>query len=78
MKKITQTKTPEDFKKISKQELYKLWFGERLWDTPMTDGQIAKMYGVTKQEVKDKRKEKGITWLSCGLTYMSGRGSRKK
>lgn len=71
MKKIEQTRTPEDFTKISRAELYKLWFGARLSDSPLTDRQIAKMYGVTKEEVKAKRKKLKIGWLSCGFMYVT-------
>ena len=72
MKKITQTKTPEDFEHITKKELYALWFGVKMFDTPLSDKQIATMYGVTKQDVRAKRKEKHLNWLSCALLYVAG------
>ncbi len=75
--KVTQTKTPEDFEKITKTEMYKLWFGERLRDTPLTDKQIGIMYGVSKEEVKAKRKELGLNWLGCGFMYLARERHRK-
>lgn len=75
--KVTQTKTPEDFEKITKTEMYKLWFGERLLDTPLTDKQIGIMYGVSKEEVKAKRKELGLNWLGCGFMYLARERHRK-
>lgn len=75
MVKITQTKTPEDFAKITREEFYKLWFGATLKDNPMSLGQIAKIYGVDKKTVKEKKKELGLTWLNCGIMFVAG-GSR--
>lgn len=72
MAKITQTKTPEDFEKITRVEFYRLWFGASWRDNPMTLGQIAKMYGVDKKTVKTKKKELGLTWLNCGLMFVAG------
>ena len=72
MKKIEQTKTPEDFDKIARVEFYKLWFGASMKDNPMSLKQIAKMYGVDKQTVKSKKKELGLTWLVCGLMFIAG------
>lgn len=70
--KIEQTYTPEDFDKITRVEFYRLWFGASLRDTPLTLGQIAKMYGVDRKTVKAKKKELGLTWLNCGLMYVAG------
>ena len=39
--RITQTNTPEDFQKLKKHELHKLWFHDAL-----TDKQIAKKFGI--------------------------------
>ena len=48
-----QTKTPEDWKKITKKELYDLTFKQI-----MPDSVIAKMYGVSKNAVTYKRRVK--------------------
>lgn len=72
MAKITQTKTPEDFKKITRNEFYRLWFGASWKDNPLTLSQIAKMYGVDKATVKAKKKELGLTWLNCGIMFVTG------
>lgn len=75
--KVEQTRTPEEFDKITRVEFYKLWFGARLSDNPMTLGQIAKMYGVDRATVKAKKKELHLTWLLCGFMYVAG-GDRWK
>lgn len=75
--KIVQTKTPEDFEKITRVELFKLCFGSKLSDAPLTNGQIATMYGVTKKEVKQKKKELKLGWLQCGIIFVMG-GPRYK
>ena len=72
MTKITQTKTPKDFEKITRVEFYNLWFGVSWKDNPMSLGQIAKMYGVDKKTVKAKKKELGLTWLNCGIMFVAG------
>lgn len=72
MVKITQTKTPKDFEKITRVEFYNLWFGASWKDNPMSLGQIAKMYGVDKKTVKAKKKELGLTWLNCGIMFVAG------
>lgn len=72
MTKITQTKTPKDFEKITRVEFYNLWFGASWKDNPMSLGQIAKMYGVDKKTVKAKKKELGLTWLNCGIMFVAG------
>lgn len=71
-KKVIQTKTPEEFEKITRVEFYRLWFGETMKDNPMTLGQIARMYGVDKKTVKAKKKELGLTWLGCGVMFVVG------
>lgn len=77
MAKVTQTKTPKDFEKITRVEFYNLWFGASWKDNPMSLGQIAKMYGVDRKTVKAKKKELGLTWLSCGIMFVAG-GDRYK
>lgn len=72
MAKVTQTKTPKDFEKITRVEFYNLWFGASWKDNPMSLGQIAKMYGVDRKTVKAKKKELGLTWLSCGIMFVAG------
>jgi len=65
--KIRQEKTPEEFSAIDKLELYKLWFKKAL-----TDKQVATLYGVTKQDVKNKRKEFGYTLFRCAILSIIG------
>ena len=65
--RVSQTNTPEEFNKITKIELYRLW-----WLKAMTDGQIAKMYGVSKQDVKNKRKEHNIKWMNSAILSIMG------
>lgn len=65
--KITQTKTPEDFKNIKKKELYQLWYIESY-----TDKQVAKMYGVTAEEVKNKRADFDLTMWKASWLFMLG------
>ena len=51
---------PKDFDSISEAELRALW-------RKYSDEMIAEMYGVTKQQVKMKRKEFGITPITNAL-----------
>lgn len=75
--RIKQLYTEKDFDKISKVELHGLWFRDAL-----TDGQIARLYGVTKEKVKQKRKRYNIKYLSSAILFLMGspeyRASRKK
>lgn len=66
--KIEQTYTEEDFDRITKLELYNLWFRDAL-----TDGQIAKLYGTTKSVVKEKRKKYNIKYINSAILYLAGR-----
>lgn len=71
--KITQTNTPEEFRKLNRKEFHKLWFRDAL-----TDKQIAVKYGITKEEVKQRRKELNLNmWNSAVLFIMGGAGYRK-
>lgn len=65
--KVHQQFTPEDFSKISKLDLYDLWFRQAL-----TDKQIATLYGVTPSDVKEKRKEYNIRYLNSAIAFLSG------
>lgn len=65
--KIVQTNTPEDLAKLSRAEFHKLWFKDAL-----TERQIAKKFGVTKEEVHARRKELNLTWLNSALLSMMG------
>lgn len=58
--KVENKFRPEQFGKITKEKLYDLWFRQAL-----TDRTIAKMYGVTVQEVKSKRAEFKLTMGKC-------------
>jgi hypothetical protein len=66
-KKVEQTKTPEEFEKLSLQKFHKLWFGYA-----MSNQQIADMFGVTKKDVKRKRKELGLSYFKAGMLYVYG------
>ena len=65
--RIKQEKNSDDFEKLTKIELYNLWFRKAL-----TDKQIAKLYGVTKQQVKEKRKKYNIKYLNSAVLYLAG------
>lgn len=67
MKKIDQLYTPDDFKNITKVELFDLWYRQAL-----TEKQIATLFGVTAKDVKDKRKQFNIRWLNSGIASLSG------
>lgn len=71
--RIIQTKSPDDFKNIKPLELYDLWFHKAL-----TDRQIAKMYGITKNDVKQKRKEFKYTIWRCAILSVAGGTKYKK
>lgn len=60
--KVTQKFTPEDFEKITKVELHRLWFNEAL-----TDKKVAILYGVTKQDVKEKRRQFKLTMITAAM-----------
>lgn len=71
--KIRQIKTPDEFEKIKRAELHRLWFNQA-----MTDKQIATMYGVDKKTVRAKRKELNIKWLNSGVLSVAGRPEYKE
>ena len=64
---MKQTRTPEEFEKIDKMEFYRLWFKKAL-----TLGQIAKMYGVKREEVVAKKKEFNLTTYKCAVLSVLG------
>ena len=64
--------TKQDFNKITRIELYNLWWGKDWWKKPYSDRQIAELYGVTKKDVKAKRKELGLTWWKCAFLSVYG------
>ncbi len=66
----------KEFESITYDEFYKLYFGEKISDNPLSLRKIAKLYGVTLESVKAKKKELGITWLNCAVKYVTRRGSR--
>jgi hypothetical protein len=66
-KKVEQTKTPEDFQRLTLQQYHKLWFCYA-----MSDKQMADMFGVTKKDVKEKRKRLGLTLFKAGMLYVYG------
>lgn len=64
---MKQTKQPEDFDKLDRVQLHQLWFNQAL-----TDGQVAKMYGIDKQTVREKRKKFGLNWFSAATLWITG------
>ena len=70
--KIQQVRSPEQFNKITKVELYELCFGKSLKDRPFSNKEIAILYGVTEDDVKKKKAEFGLTPLSCALLFIAG------
>lgn len=65
--KIVQMYTPEDFKALNKDQMFDLWFRQAL-----SDKKIAKLYGVTPQDVKDKVKSFNMTLLNCAIAALNG------
>lgn len=65
--KIEQTRTPEDLQKLTLKEFHRLWFIDA-----MTDRQMAKMFGVTRKDVKKRRKELKLNMLRAGMLYVYG------
>lgn len=70
--RVEQTGNLDDLNKLSRVEFHKIWFIDAL-----TDGQMAKKFGTTKQEVKRKRKELGLNWFNSAFLYLAG-GSKYK
>ena len=70
--KIEQIHNEEEFNRLTQAEFHNLWFVKAY-----TEGQIAKMYGVTKKQVHDKRKELKLGWFNSGMLYVAG-GKRFK
>lgn len=71
--KITQTNTPEEFNELTRAEFHKLWFRDAL-----TDKQMAIKFGVTKKEVKQKRKELNLNAWNSAVLYLSGGSQYRK
>lgn len=65
--KIEPKYTEKKFDKITKLELYNLWFREAL-----TDKQIATLYRTTKDVVKEKRKKYNMTIFKCAILFLIG------
>lgn len=70
--KIEQKYTEKDFNKLTQAEFHNLWFVRAY-----TEKQIAKMYGVTKEQVHKKRKELKLGWFNSGMLYVAGGKSFK-
>lgn len=59
--------TKEDFNKLTKVEMHRLWFKQA-----MTEKQIAKLYNVSRKEVHDKRKiEFGLNFINSAILYLT-------
>jgi len=61
----------EDFMKLKKRELYKLWYVEEYFDAG-----LARAYDIPKKKVKERRIELGVTWLGSGITYIGPSGRK--
>lgn len=59
--------TREEFYRLNKEQLHNIWFREA-----KTDRQIAKIYGVTKEEVKQRRIHYGLTYMKSAMLYLLG------
>lgn len=63
---MKQKYTREDFEKLTRVEMHRLWCIKAY-----TERQIAKMYGVTRQEVHEKRKnEFRLGWVNSCILHM--------
>ena len=63
---IKQEYTREDFDKLNRVEMHRLWYIKAY-----TEKKIAKLYGVTRKEVHEKRKnELGLGWINSAILYM--------
>lgn len=59
--------TKEDFNKLTKVEMHRLWFKQAL-----TERQIAKLYKVSREEVHKKRKiEFGLNFINSAILYLT-------
>lgn len=65
--KVHQIYNESDFNKLTKLDLYNLWFRDAF-----TDGQIAKMYGVNKHKVKQLRKQYNLGYFSSAVLLITG------
>ena len=65
--KIEPVGTLDDLNKLTRPQFHELWYIRSL-----TDGQIAKMYNTTRQEVKRRRKELNLNWFNSAVLYMAG------
>lgn len=66
--KIVRLYSKKDFKKLNKEQMFDLWFRQAL-----TDKKIAKLYGVTVEDVADRRKALGLgNYLTCAMMGLSG------
>lgn len=64
---IKQLYTPKDFEKLDKVLMFDVWYRQAL-----TDKKIAKLFGVTAADVKNKREKLGIRWMSSAMASLSG------
>lgn len=69
MSRITVGKyVPRDFHKLTRLELYDVWFRQSL-----SDKTVALLYGVTVSDVKKKRKKFGLNFRTCiSLAFKGG------
>ena len=65
--KIVQLYTPQDFDRLDKVLMYDVWYRQAL-----TDKQVAKLFGVTASDVKEKRSELGVRWMNSAIASISG------
>lgn len=65
--------TKEDFDKLSKRELYEIWY-----NNCKTDKQIAKMYNISRKEVKSTRKKFNMTMFKCAMLKLANKEKYSK
>lgn len=67
MKVKEQLYETKEFKKLTRLQMYDLWFRQSL-----TEKSIAKLFGVTREQVKEKREGFGLGFLESGIASLSG------
>jgi hypothetical protein len=67
MKVKQQLYETKEFKKLTRLQMYDLWFRQSL-----TEKSIALLFGVTREQVKEKREGFGLGFLESGIASLSG------
>ena len=67
MKVKQQLYETKEFNKLTRLQMYDLWFRQSL-----TEKSIALLFGVTREQVKQKREGFGLGFLESGIASLSG------